>query len=94
MTLVAYTNTSKLSSHPVSLSTRLLTQGTEIITDMTNIVVSERHESEQTYIREDLRKTLKEVCEHSGGDFQTMALAVVQYRQARLENATHFIDLS
>jgi hypothetical protein len=62
--------------------------------DMWNTVIGEIPSSQQNEIREEMRKRLKDVGDRTGGDFQTLALTLVQLRLSRLESATHFIHLS
>jgi len=65
----------------------------EILKDLVKVVVGENPWSDQNFVRGDLRQRMKIVHDQSGGDFQRMALAVVQYRHARL-GSPQIIDWS
>jgi hypothetical protein len=72
---------------------RLLTADAEILKDLVKVVVGENPSSEQNFVRGDLRQRMKIVHDQSGGDFQRLALTVVQYRHARL-GSPQIIDWS
>lgn len=84
-----------LSGSSPFLSKRLLTrEDQDIIKDMMNTVIGEIPSSQQNEFREDLRGLLKEVGEQSGGDFQSLALTLVQLRNSRLERFSHIANFS
>ena len=58
------------------------------------MVIGEIPSSQQNEFREELRVLLKEVGEQSGGDFQSLALTLVQSCNSRHESASHIVNFS
>ena len=71
-----------------------LTIDPEIIRDMMQDIITSSEEDQQPTLRNDLQEMLKQVHSQSHGDFQALALSVVQFRNSRLADKMHFIDLS
>lgn len=65
----------------------------EIIQDMTDLVISEINPSEQAAFTTELKNAMEEIGKRSGGDFESSALALVQLRNFRFQDVSHFIAL-
>ncbi len=59
---------------------------------MTQIVIGETPLSQKSEIREELRKLLNEMGSQFGGDFQSLGLMLVHFRNSRLDK-DQFISL-
>ena len=88
----ANTNILKPLFYQASTSFPLLMTDVDIIKDMIQIVIGETPLSQQSDIREELRKLVKDVGSQAGGDFQALALMLVQLRNSQFDE-DHFISL-
>ena len=59
-----------------------------------NVVIGETPSSQQSEIYEELKKMMGDVGDRTRRDFQSLALAVVQFRNSRLDHIVHIIDFS
>jgi hypothetical protein len=59
---------------------------------MTDIAIGKTPSSNQGDVQEELKSLLKEVDEKPSGDFQSLAQTLVQLRNSRIKNASHFLD--
>ena len=61
---------------------------------MIDTIIGETPSSQQNDVHDELRSLLKEVGDHSDGDFQSLALTLVHLRNSRLESASQFVTFS
>lgn len=95
MTCIVNINISEILYYRVHLFIVATTnrEDRDIIEDMTDEVIGETPLLQQSDVREELRSLL-EVGDQSGGDFQSLALTLVQLRNSRLESTSHYIHFS
>jgi len=99
MIRIAAINTSKASFYLVysplffKANNANSSEDTDIIKDLTSVMIGEVPSSQQDEIRKELKVLLKDVGNRSADDFQSLALTVVHLRNSRFESNIHFVAL-